>query len=78
MTQIYGCSTLKIYASRASSVREGFLADRKPAGWGLDEKYRQQVVFQFKAKSENQELQEANIILIPELSISDDTQVEPL
>lgn len=78
MAQIYGCSTFTIYASRASSVQESFLAERKPAGWDLDEKYRQQVVFQFKAKLENEEVQETNIILIPELSAAEETQVEPL
>lgn len=42
MAQIYGCLTLTIYASRALSVQEGFLTERKLAGW---EKYHQPVVF---------------------------------
>jgi len=78
MAQIYGCSTLTIYASRASSVQESFLGERKPAGWGMDEKYGEQVVFQFEAKFEDEEVHETNIILVPELSLDDETQVEPL
>lgn len=78
MAEIYGCSTLTIYASRAATVQEGFLGERKPAAWGLEKQYGQQIAFRFTGRAEEEPSRKGEIILVPQLGYEEDKQDEPL